>query len=359
MNKLMKAEQILAKAGDVSISLANEDSMELVSYYLRDVRGRIDLTETVRQRSKSNSFSAKLETIRTYIVNEKFALAKSAIDLCVSETKEERSELSLERARYYFYTGEFGTSKEILQSLIGDKDVPVTTKITSHELLGQCFFRLGHIEHAVSNLKKAMDYLDFFPFVISAYVAGAHLVKIKSEQKKFSEANEILAFLRQKLRGLKQDEVWLSRSLLVARGYYHYLKNSGERKLQVELLHETLAIAVWLGDLEMIQRCRNDLKELSEVELKSKNINFLPSIGVLLISNPKSVSHFESSPILTKALNSLLSGEKTLEELFENVYGYAYNKERHEIHLRSLLSKLRKKLPPNSLLVKNGVIVLG
>lgn len=359
MNKLMKAEASLAKTGDTNISLADEGSREIVSYFLRDVRGRIDLAETIRQKSESTSFSAKIESIRMHIINGELSLAKAEIDLCVSETKDEQSELSLERARYYFYSQEYGISKEILQHLIVDKDLLMTTKITSYELLGQSYFNLGDIDDAITNLKKAMDYLDYFPFIISAYVAGAHLVKIKSEQNKFSEADDVLTFLRQKLRGIKQDEVWLSRSLVVARGYYHYLKNTGQVKLQVELLHETLAIAIWLNDLEVITKCRRDLSELDIAEVEAKNVNFLPTIGALLISIPKSTSRFGSSPILSKALTSLMSGEKTFDELFENVYGFRFDKERHNMHLRSLLSKLRKKLPPNMLVVKNGIIVLG
>lgn len=359
MNKLRNAELSIAKTGDVNISLADQGSSDLVSYYLRDVRGRVDLAEVVRRDTQGGSFVAQLESIRTHIANEEFALAKEIIDSCVSESKEEQSELSLERARYYFYTREYGICKEILQHLITDKDVLLTTKITSYELLGQSYYHMGHVERGILNLKKSMEFLDFMPFVISAYVAGAHLVKIKSEQKKFAEANEILAFLRQKLRGIKQDEIWLSRSLLVARGYCHYLKNTDQTEERRSLLHETLAVSTWLGDLEMIEKCRKDLADLGDKASVVRNIKFLPQLGVLLISNPKSLGRFEASPILSKALTGLLGGEKSLEELFEYVYGYKYDKERHSMHLRSLLSKLRKKLPPNALIVKDGIIVLG
>ena len=359
MKKSMAAELDIAKTGNSHISLADAGSSALVSYYLRDVRGRVDLAEAVNQKPHAESFESHLESIRIHIANEEFTLAKEAIDLCVSESKEEQSELSLERARYYFYTKEYGISKEILQHLINDRDVLMTTKVTSYELLGQSYYYLGHVERAISNLKKSMDYLDYMPFVISSYVAGAHLAKIFSEQKKFSEANEILTFLRQKLRGIKQNEIWLSRALLVVRGNCHYLKNLGQTEKLRSLLHETLAVATWLGDLEMTERCRRDLTELGELVLKPKNINFLSQLGVLLISNPKSVGRFDASPILSKALTVLIMGEKSLEELFEYVYEYKYDKERHNIHLRALLSKLRKKLPPNALLVKDGVISLG
>ncbi|MDZ4662547.1 MAG: hypothetical protein SGJ18_13125 [Pseudomonadota bacterium] len=359
MNKQMKFEMNIAKTGDAAISLADQGSAELVSYYLRDVRGRVDLASEVQRKSGYESFTEQLEAIRTHIANEDYKKAKEMIDSCVTESIEERSELSLERARYYFYTLEYGISKEILQHLIVDRDVLLTTKITSYELLGQSYYHLGHTDRAVSNLKKSLNYLDYMPFVISSYVAGAHLVKIKSEQNKFSEAKEILDYLKQKLRGIKQDEIWLARNLLVARGYCHYLKRQGKVQELRSLLHETLAIALWLGDLEMTERCRRDLKDLGEVELKSKNINFLEGLGVLLITNPKSISRFENSPTLSKVLICLLRGEKTLEDLFTDVYDLKYDKERHDMHLRALLSKLRKKLPPNALQVKAGLIKLG
>ncbi len=123
MKKYISAELTLAKTGDTQISLGEEDSNELVSYFLRASRGRRDLAEMVRGNSESQSFVAKLEEIRTLISNEDFELAKKEIDLCQPVSDVEKAELLLEECRYYFWTNRFETVLPLLQKLITSKDL--------------------------------------------------------------------------------------------------------------------------------------------------------------------------------------------------------------------------------------------
>lgn len=355
MSKL-KSEYNIAKTGTEKVSLGEMHSNDLVSYFLRDVRGRPMLAEQIRNLESSDSFLARLEDIRTYLERRDLMKAKALIDSCIAETATDHAELLLEKARYYFFSSNFDLTIEILNCLVVNKDCAATTKMTAHEMLGQSYYGLDNVEKAIEHLKKATQQLEFLPYVYSGFVAGAHLVKLFAELKNFAEAKSVLNFLSQVLNGTSDQDIWISRKLLFLRALFHFQKlcaASSETSLQ-----EAFVIASWLDDQNMIAKCEADFLAMGFVKPKLENLNFLSSSELLLIMRPRFCCRFDNSPILLKLFEALAKGPMKSEDLFLEVYGYPYDKERHSNHLRSMLSKLRKKLPPNFLMVSGGVVAL-
>ncbi len=358
MNRLAKTEIKLAKTGTDNISLQESDSNELVSYFLRDVRGRPDLAQAVQQNSTNTGFSSILEQIRILIEADKLNEAKALIDRTVTTTPQEQAELMLEQGRYYFFVGELATSTEILNKLCQNKDAIPTTRMTSYELAGQAWCLAGNIEKGLDCLRKATKQLEFLPYVLSGYVAGAHLIKTLSELGQFTKAKVTLNFLKNKLTQLSGDEIWLARKLLVLRGEVHLYKNMNEQENMRVSLKDAFGVAHWLEDRDMVMKCVQDYEALDLALPTANNINFIANAGALLIMAPKHFGRFDKSPVLAKMLQLILESPISTEDLFQATYRYPFDRQRHSNHLRAMLSKLRKKLPSNSLKIVNGRIEL-
>ncbi len=223
-------------------------------------------------------------------------------------------------------------------------------------MLGQTHYSLGQFSQAEEHLTKSMDFLEFFPFARSAFVAGAHLIKLKSELKKFNEAQSVITFLEKKCKQVDQDETWLVRSLLLNRGKCHYFFHMGQMDERETCLLESFFIAEWVKDKLILRKCSQELAD--KTPSPDRNLNLLPLSGVLLIKNPRKVIRLAEHPVLVKIVALLLQGAQTSEQVFEKVWELKFDKERHDQHLRSTLSKLRKKLPPDTLVVKDGKIYL-
>ena len=61
---------------------------------------------------------------------------------------------------------------------------------------------------------------------------------------------------------------------------------------------------------------------------------------------------------MKKMLDCLVHGDIPQEDFFERVWGLEASKEEHIAHIRANLSKLRKYLPKNSVILKNCIIRL-
>lgn len=353
MKTIAKIELELAENGKTTID--DDGNADGISYYLRAHNGRRDLGEVVRANSQSTQFLSQLENIRTFFKRFEYQQAKNIIDQCQPTSVVEQNELNLENARYYYFVHEYQTAFEILQKLIDSSDVLLTSRITANEIAGQCLYHLHKKETAISYFKKSMQYLETLPFTFSAFVAGAHLVKTYSELKDFKKASSALSFLKKCLGKVKQEEAWASRQLLLIRARCHFFKNSDDRSMYESHLLEALHLADWLGDKHTKNLCE---KELGAVAPSTNNMVLLPHSSVLLFRNPKKVSRLEGAEMLAKILMLLQVRPYTEEELFAAVWNLEYHKERHSAHLRATLSKLRRKLPDNSLLLSQGVIAL-
>ena len=356
MSKLGKTEIKIAKYGDDNISLNDIESNQLISYFLRDVRGRKDLAGVLENSDSAKTFSALLERIRSCITTLNLVDAKKLIEQCVPESQHEQIELNLEHARCCFYTENFLTCIDLLQIIIGNRESLPTSRMTAFELLGQTYYKVGKTDEAISFLTRASAQLEFFPYAISGFVAGAHLVKIQSEQGDYSAAFSALDYLNGKLSRIQDDEIWLSRILLILRAKYHIFQNQKNKELALHHLQEAFWVSKWLGDLEMTDKCLCDFESLQTTPSKAKNFMYLPTIDGLLLFLPKRFIRFEKSPVLRKIIQCLLAGPKTHEELFSEVWGLRFNKEQHSNLIRTALTKLRAKLPDNFLKVSDGRI---
>ncbi len=356
MKSLTNLEIQMAKTGSGAVDLVNGDAAELLSYYLRAGRGRSDLSEQVLGKIPTAMFSSAIEFIRSLIWQEKYIDAKILIDVCLPTNALEQIELNLEKGRFYFFSDEFLTAQNILENIISAVDAPITTRMTAHELLGQTHLNLGNVTRAENHLQKAMEYLLLLPYMQSGFVAGAYLVKICAEQNRLKEAEMRLDFLKAQLKEIKHDDAWLSRLLLTLRAEIILLRQIKETKKEQELLLEALRISQWLEDKYIERKC---LQELEVVPKISQALQFLPLTGVLLFHRPKDVRRFDNHPALAKLLSALTSGPKTYEELNLQVWNEEYDKEKHALRLRSALSKLRKRLPPNTLIVQDSLVSLA
>ncbi len=361
MKKYFEAEQIISSKGSLSLDTANE-SAEIVTYYLRTFRGRKDLAQTLHAITKEGSFVSQLEAIRNLLAERKLGPAKEIIDTCRPENAIEECELFLETARYYYFVKSYERCNETLDKILSCAEALVPTWMTAFQLKGVALYDLGQVDGAIESLKKSIQLLDLIPHTPSGVIATAHLIKILSEQQRFEEAKNYICFLENTIEGIEQSEAKLLRLLPLMRAKFHFYKNMAEPKAAFAYLQESLQVAAWLDDHEMLDKCRSDLSALASSEqssvLNGEGWTFLPNAQWLLVSASRKPYELSSKPLLQQILTLLFKGPISEENFFSQIWGLNYKPEKHSPHVRATLSKLRKLLPVGALKSTDGVVVL-
>lgn len=361
IKKLQKAEEFFAKETQDERSFHSHCKSEhlALSYFLRATNGRSDLAKLV-QVTAPESFTNSIEKIRTAVYEGNYDLAQSLASALSCSTEIEKAELNVELARIALYTNKTELSLELIKSCLSASELSITTKITLLQMQGHALLSAQRHSEAIESLKSAVTMATVFPNLSSSFSARAFLVRAYAELKQFSNAEFELFCMSQQLSKIEQSEMWLDRTLTFLRAKSIHLKEKNSLLERNAILQEAAEIAKWLGDKGSELKSRGEIlgDDIKGIVLRFSGWSYLPQLDLILNYETKKIDFLKDSPIAKKVILVLSGGGISSDKLFERVWGLKYEQDRHAVHLRAMLSKMRKKLPSNTLQVKDGVVFI-
>ncbi|MCK5072424.1 MAG: hypothetical protein KAQ98_03295 [Bacteriovoracaceae bacterium] len=372
MKKFVNIEEQLASSTDTIVLNTKKNGSEILSYYLRAYRGRLDLASIVGQSKKRPDFLSILEQIRTELKKGNFKKAETLIVKTTPNNELEKIELFLELTRLLIHKGKYEEAVRISDNVVNLTTTPPVSRMTLYQTRGHAYIALGDFNKAIKELESAITLSEVFPNASSGFSARTFLVKAYTELEKEDEAKQSCDILNKLLLDFKQNEIWLDRLLSVLRAEYTYYRKFGCPIDAIIRLKEAEQISIWLEEKDTAKRCMEDMKqcfnELSPEQEKQHKINnailcfsgwqYFPRLNLILTISPKKIETLNDSPITKKILLELAERPLSNDDFFKKIWNIDYKIQQHAGHIRSTLSKIRKKLPKESLTVSDGIIYL-
>lgn len=361
-NFLQKESQMLAK-GNVTLK-ENSKSSEIISYFMRVVKGRTDLGSAVNAMTSGNDFLYMLEQIRGSLKTNEFEKVEVLFKNLIPQSEVEEGEVLLEKARLHLFKRDYAIAENYAGVALKMNGLPLQTTMSLFQVRGLIRTNLKDYNGAISDLKAAVGISDVLTFAHSAFSAYTVLAQAYSYSGDEQNARNTITLTKKFLESFQDDETWLARLYEYLRAEFHYHKCFGAKDVAFGYLMAAKTVAHWLGYKYAENMCDNNIAEFPKDQdchfIKHfSDWSFVPDLKLVLIHNPKEIRRLDSNPLLSKILNLLSERPYELSELFEKVWEIGYKKERHHKHVHSILSKLRKKLPANALTVDNGIAILN
>ena len=369
--KATKTEELLAGERQWAQGRASDPlaSRELAAHFLRAYRGHADYARAVSEGQKSH-FAERLEQARCLILQGDGPAARRALGELTHLDPVELAEYWLEQARIHMLSEEYSDALKCLESALSQEEVSEVTRLTCHQLAASLHLKQGHPERALEDLKLALAIAEVFDVVASAFSARAYLVQAYAELGRVAEAQQALSALQGMLDRLESDELWTDRRLTVLRAECQLARLTRNVEAWRSYATEARELARWIGDQPCRAKCEQELGDIARLTGKQppcdgikpveyfRGWTYLPRLKLILHEDPRTVVRLDGRPIAEKILQAL--GEQALSKsaLFEKVWGITFHSERHTPHLMAILSKVRKLLPPSSLVVEEGLVEL-
>ncbi len=339
---------------------SNNTSAEVIASYLRTIHGRNDLSIAMNQ-IKPN-FESEIEKIRVHLNSSNLIEAEDLLNNISSNTVEEFLEIQLENSRLQLFKGNYNDACHLAREAFNQAKIS-PTKMTLAQLLGDIYLKLGNFEKAEYYLDIAIEIGNHFPLLSATWSAHAFKIIHFLKTNKIREAKLKLEKFYSAAKEIKGDAI-VDRLIIVLRTEFHYHRKVNELSKCTESLTVCNELCKWNGDFHTKKRNDLELENLPVNEISSiyyfTDWTFLPKINLILNFEPKSVVNLEGFPIIVEFLR-LLSIEKrelSFEEIFFNLKGQTYNPEIHLAYIKNIIQRSRKKLPKNSLIVKNNLVSL-
>lgn len=360
IKRFLEIERKLA-AGEASQISLTKNSSEIVSYFLRAFRGRNDLSDVVKATAKSDPFLSRLEIIRTYLRANKLQEALAIIAEITPTNELEESELQLEKCRYHLFRSDWQKVLDLSEPLLGLSFVAAQTKMTLFQIRGLAFMKLNRFEEAIQDLKVAISFSEFFPEASSGFVAHTVSIHAHACAGKREQAQSLLDQTESLLHKVDDVDAWTEKKMQQLRARFHFANHFGSKQEAFEFLTEAHELAKWLDLKTTEAMCESDMRDFStyrcEVIRKFDSWTYLPRLRLILWLNPKTAVRTDQSELTHNMIELLAKQPRTQDELFESLWGIKLKNE-YENHLRSILSKVRSKLPPGSILLKSKTVSL-
>lgn len=345
---------------------------EFMTYFLRADLGRRDLAIKSVDGLKPTCPLGKVEQIRNTLAINDYGLANTLIQACEKDlhlfSAEERLEFQLEKMRLKAFTGEINEAVAGLLKLSLNASLLSSSRLTTYQMLGYCYFLKKDDDKALDYMNKALVLSDLYPMSFSTFATHSYLALLYARQNNFNEAEKSIKSM-QELIGLLTDDKdrYLSRLIYILRSQFHVNLYKNQKTDAYLYLRESRAVAAWLNDTATVGKCDADLIRagLNEFQHNShesvfefSNWLYMPRLKLIFVKVPKAAHDLSSHEKMSDMLEVLIGGQIELQIFFEKIWGIKYNHERHYSHIKSMLSKLKKFLPPNSLSIKNASICL-
>jgi tetratricopeptide (TPR) repeat protein len=362
MNSLEKIEDELAKSGKLNLNLNSEDSaFGIVSYLLGTHKGRIDLASTVQANISNGDFALKIEKVRTYLGSNKLDEAKSVIDKIRPNSSNERSELYLEEAKYYTYLNQYIKVISIIKHALKETKLAPVSRVTLLQILGHAYMCQNCYQQAVGILEDAKNLAIIFPRLPSSYQISSCLIHSYAHLNRENKAREELLELKKRVSIIKDSDEWLARFLIYKRALAGYNKFYATDEKKFTNLVEAKILSKWLGQINIYNKCVQELKDFNlskKVIHRYSDWTYITEGSIILFHNKIEFKRINKSSLMLKMLTLLILGPVSQEVFFKEIWNLELKTETHILHIRANLSKLRKYLPVNSLVLKDGIIHL-
>ncbi|MFZ4715096.1 MAG: hypothetical protein ACOYL6_15350 [Bacteriovoracaceae bacterium] len=361
----------LAKYGDKYIGPSSKlGSANLVSYFLRSYYGNVTASEAIKEALPHHSgFDQQIDMIRDLLRTHRLDEAKEKLQTIVPETDEEKCEYLLEKARQALFSGEYQTVIDSTSDPTIHQCKNPVTRMTIHQIRGHAYIELSLWSKAESELQIAILYAKEFTQASSAIASYGFMIMIYCHLNDKQKADEFHQNQQLILDGLKekgQEEAWLDRYLIFQRSKSRLLRRFGTQQELESVLAEAFIIAKWANNKTIQNKCQQELAELgidTNQKEKLKHVHFfahwiyLEKSKIILSTTESKIERLESNPLFQKMILVLKNGPIKEEDFFRQIWNLPFS-EKHSSHLRANLSKLRKKLPSQSLKVTDQFINL-
>lgn len=347
-SKILNSEIDFSQGQKVEINTLDENDTHLVQHFLRHYR-----QQYLNIQNEKGNLQISLENLRNYI--KMGDLDQSHIEIQNIEPQIDSNnvlypEFLLEKARFFLLIKNEFEALKITAEILSKNGVSSLTKMTTCQLRADLYFKIGDLSSAEQNARKAVVESLRFPIASSRFSAIGFLIIILGHQGQLDEASRWLQNLRSLVDGIKQDNVWLDRMLILQRTYFRYYSINGEVHRALGHLSISKELAQWSGEQELVQRCINDGHEQQVLDFAPEiyekgHLTWIPSISVLLDKANNIFYRLQPESVQVKMLHCILTQVKNSEQMFESIWGLSYDKERHSSLLRTHLYQLRKKIP--------------
>lgn len=357
--KFLEQEYELASQHEVKLNF-DLPTRELVRHYLRAWRGRSDLSESILNQGESEIFLSHLNKIRELLRNDELSDALALIESTTYSCELERIELELERCRYYLFSKKYNSVIEISTRLLANDSTPAQTRMTLLQVSGIAKIYSGQALSAIADLEAAIELSHILPTAPSAFGSYTVMSQAYSCLGQQAEAIRFLKMAESILDQVNENEIWIERLVNLMRSRVRYACYFDSRENYIKTTQLTKLIANWLGAKVISRLCDEDLDSTPYTILGYSFLGglYVPELKIALLNHPKKVVRFTEAPQTSQILEILCKGDMTKSELFEKVWGFRYDESLHDVHLRNMLSKLRKKLPEGVLTCENKIVSL-
>ena len=364
LQEFLSIEADLASSQTAKLDLSKA-TPELMSHYLRAWRGRVDLAQVI-ERSVSSASAPESESVR--LLNEIRSLLRAdELDQAWARLHSvrpggdfERAEFGLEECRYYLFKRDFKRVIEVSEPLLGLDSCSPQTLMSLYQVRGIAKTYSDQPQTAVADLEKAIALSACLPSAPTAFSCYTVLVQTYSRMKDRLKASELLEVSRGILERSVDNDLWLERLANFQRARIRYAEAFEPRCEYLRLAAETEVLSDWLGLKVNARLCRLDLggEKVQGTSLPFLGGRYLPGLKLALMDHPRRLVRLEDSPQSSKIMELLCQGDQPVDELFKRVWGYGYQEENHSGHVRTMLSKLRKKLGDGYIVTRNKRIAL-
>lgn len=353
MSRNKFSDEILAAEG---IAYAQKDMpLGWAAQYLRAYLNRTDLAMVVVSQGQNN-FDIQIEKSRNLIASGKYNEAQSVLQSLAPSTPNENGEYAIEMSRILHYANNNDECINLCNKTLLMPELNPVSRMTITQIRGVSYIQTQDYNSALIDLHEVAAHATLFPYSKAIVCAIAYLVWLYCHLNNRDEAQKYLLQLQHHLDLIQENKsVWISRLLFYIRAQFHFETKFGVSVKSNTALMDSLFLAQWLDDNETVKKAKMDIAKRDLQVVFYEKWYWIESQKIVLWKGTTAFTNLQASPLLCKLIEVLKTGPKSFDSLFEQTWGLKYES-RHEKTLRSTLSKLRKVLPGNSLLVKESIV---
>ena len=270
---------------------------------------------------------------------------------------------AMQRLHHYYHIGDTHLALEWGRKTLAQKNIELELKLQMVDLMALCHRRLNSDKDVYFQLETSIKYLDRFatkPLSFSIYCNYVEaLINLGFEQE---AKKQLLHNPIRYLKRAKKDLTWAQTYLVIRRLQYLFAKKYKTIEKKWIILEAVCELSKFIGDKEVLDFAEQELKlyhfEEGQVVYFQKWI-YLRQDGIALFPQEKRVSCLTENEAVKNAIELLVANPMQIHQFFKAVTHKTYNPKLHKRALSNILSKIKKTLSSDSLILYEKSIALA